>query len=75
MATKHNAECRFPGINQELLDSVLMPTDKSAAKDHYNVALVETLINIISHSCQNGKSCSLLELGYRLIWFDFICLL
>ena len=45
----------IPGINQEILDSILMPTHKSQNKDHYNVALIENLIQIISLSCDNGK--------------------
>ncbi|GFW51131.1 protein CLEC16A homolog [Trichonephila clavipes] len=41
-----------PGINQELLDSVLMPSEKSETKFCYNVNLAEKLIQIINLSCQ-----------------------
>ncbi|GIY14224.1 protein CLEC16A homolog [Caerostris extrusa] len=41
-----------PGINQDLLDSVLMPSDKSETKFCYNVCLIEKLIQIINLSCQ-----------------------
>lgn len=41
-----------PGINQELLDSVLMPSNKSETKFCYNVNLADRMIHIISLSCQ-----------------------
>ncbi|GBN30696.1 Protein CLEC16A [Araneus ventricosus] len=41
-----------PGINQDLLDSVLMPSEKSETKFCYNVNLAERLIQIINLSCQ-----------------------
>ncbi|CAL1291276.1 unnamed protein product [Larinioides sclopetarius] len=41
-----------PGINQDLLDTVLMPSDKSETKFCYNVNLAERLIQIINLSCQ-----------------------
>ncbi|XP_074647477.1 protein CLEC16A-like isoform X2 [Tubulanus polymorphus] len=55
------------GINQELLDSVLMPTDKSQGKSHYNVLLVEKLIKIISLSCQNGSKVRLATLEMSIL--------
>ncbi|CAL1291275.1 unnamed protein product [Larinioides sclopetarius] len=42
----------FVGINQDLLDTVLMPSDKSETKFCYNVNLAERLIQIINLSCQ-----------------------
>ncbi|XP_035223512.1 protein CLEC16A-like isoform X3 [Stegodyphus dumicola] len=47
-ALGHNPD----GINQELLDSVLMPSNKSEIKFCYNVNLVERMLQIISLSCQ-----------------------
>lgn len=44
------------GINQEMLDTILMTTDQCSTKEHYNVLVVESLIHIISKSCQNSKS-------------------
>ncbi|KAG8195139.1 hypothetical protein JTE90_023316 [Oedothorax gibbosus] len=41
-----------PGINQDLLDSVLMPSEKSETKFCYNVNLADKLIQIINLSCQ-----------------------
>ncbi|XP_064631052.1 protein CLEC16A-like isoform X3 [Lineus longissimus] len=55
------------GINQELLDSVLMPTDKSETKDHYNVYLIEKLIKIITLSCQKGSRVRLATLEMSIL--------
>ncbi|KAK3607429.1 hypothetical protein CHS0354_035123 [Potamilus streckersoni] len=57
------------GIHQGLMDSVLMPTDRSKTKDCYNVALVERLIRIITLACQHGSKVRLatLELCIRLL--------
>ncbi|XP_056019536.1 protein CLEC16A-like isoform X2 [Ostrea edulis] len=57
------------GIHQELMDSVLMPTERSETKEHYNVALVERLIRIITLACQHGSKVRLatLELTLRLL--------
>ncbi|XP_062581005.1 protein CLEC16A-like isoform X2 [Saccostrea cucullata] len=57
------------GIHQELMDSVLLPTERSETKDHYNVALVERLIRIITLACQHGSKVRLatLELTIRLL--------
>ncbi|XP_021374464.1 protein CLEC16A-like [Mizuhopecten yessoensis] len=43
------------GLHQGLMDTVLMPTEKCETKDHYNVALVERLIKIITLACQHGE--------------------
>ncbi|XP_071105280.1 protein CLEC16A-like [Haliotis cracherodii] len=50
------------GISQQLLDSVLMPTERSEAKDHYNIALVERLIRIITLACQASSKVRLATL-------------
>ncbi|KAL3877759.1 hypothetical protein ACJMK2_035421 [Sinanodonta woodiana] len=57
------------GIHQGLMDSVLMPTDRSKTKDCYNVALVERLIRIVTLACQHGSKVRLatLELCIRLL--------
>ncbi|KAK3089654.1 hypothetical protein FSP39_005390 [Pinctada imbricata] len=57
------------GIHQDLMDSVLMPTERSEAKDHYNIALVERLIRIITLACQHGIKVRLstLELSIKLL--------
>ncbi|XP_061181779.1 protein CLEC16A-like isoform X2 [Saccostrea echinata] len=57
------------GIHQELMDSVLLPTERCETKDHYNVALVECLIRIITLACQHGSKVRLatLELTIRLL--------
>ncbi|XP_076337258.1 protein CLEC16A-like isoform X2 [Tachypleus tridentatus] len=56
-ALGHNA-----GINQDLLDTVLMPTNKSETKHLYNIHLVERLIKIISQSCQYNSCIRLVTL-------------
>jgi len=43
------------GISQSLLDTVLMPTDRSQHKDNYNLILVERLIRIIELASQSGN--------------------
>lgn len=57
------------GINQKLLDSVLMPSNKSQTKHNYNMYLVQKLIEIMSLSCQSGSKIRLatLELTVRLL--------
>ncbi|XP_022252132.1 protein CLEC16A homolog, partial [Limulus polyphemus] len=57
-ALGHNAV----GINQDLLDTVLMPTDKSETKHLYNIHLVERLIKIINQSCQYNSCIRLVTL-------------
>ncbi|ELU12250.1 hypothetical protein CAPTEDRAFT_114708 [Capitella teleta] len=49
------------GINQNLLDTVMFPTEKSAV-NNYNVSLVEKLISIITQSCQDGSKVRLATL-------------
>ncbi|XP_064478520.1 protein CLEC16A-like isoform X2 [Ornithodoros turicata] len=63
-AMGHNA-----GINQELLDSVLMPSDKSETKHWYNINLVERLIHIVRLSCKYGSKVRLatLEMAIMLL--------
>lgn len=63
-AVGHNA-----GINQELLDTVLMPSDKSETKHWYNIALVERLIHIVHLSCKYGSKVRLatLEMSIMLL--------
>ncbi|CAC5424104.1 CLEC16A [Mytilus coruscus] len=57
------------GIHQGLMDTVMMPTEKSETKDHYNVALVERLIKIITLASQSGNKVRLstLELTIKLL--------
>ncbi|XP_005104406.1 protein CLEC16A [Aplysia californica] len=57
------------GISQSLLDSVLMPTERSNCKDNYNLFLVERLIRIIELACQTGNKVRLatLEMSTRLL--------
>ncbi|CAG2208675.1 CLEC16A [Mytilus edulis] len=57
------------GIHQGLMDTVMMPTEKSETKDHYNVALVERLIRIITLASQSGNKVRLstLELTIKLL--------
>ncbi|XP_041363000.1 protein CLEC16A-like [Gigantopelta aegis] len=57
------------GISQNLLDSVLMPTERSESKDHYNIALVERLIRIITLACQTNSKVRLatLQLSIKLL--------
>ena len=57
------------GIHQGLMDAVLMPTEKSETKDHYNVSLVEKLIKIILLASQSGSKVRLstLELTIKLL--------
>lgn len=57
------------GINQELLDAVLIPSDKSETKQWYNVNLMERIIKIISASCQYGSKVRLatLEMSIMLL--------
>lgn len=57
------------GIHQGLLDTVLMPTERSETKDYYNVALVEKLIKIITLACQPSAKLRLatLELSIKLL--------
>lgn len=61
-ALGHNA-----GINQDLLDSVLMPTDRSETKILYNVHLVERLIKIIFLCCQYNSKVRLATLQMSLL--------
>ncbi|XP_013384394.1 protein CLEC16A [Lingula anatina] len=55
------------GINQDLLDSVLMPTNRSARKDHYNIIVVERLLKIINQSVQYGSKVRLATLEMCLL--------
>ncbi|CAG2068988.1 unnamed protein product, partial [Timema podura] len=61
--------CRFPGVNEELLDTVLFPSERQETKHWYNILLVEKLIKIISYSCQSNSRIRLvtLELSIRLL--------
>nr|CAD7261213.1 unnamed protein product [Timema shepardi] len=43
------------GVNEELLDTVLFPSERQETKHWYNVLLVEKLIKIISYSCQSSE--------------------
>ncbi|XP_076312191.1 C-type lectin domain containing ema isoform X3 [Tachypleus tridentatus] len=61
-ALGHNA-----GINQDLLDTVLMPTDKSETKQLYNINLVERLIKIIIQSCQYNSRIRLATLEMSIL--------
>uniref|UniRef100_A0A2C9JQK0 Uncharacterized protein n=1 Tax=Biomphalaria glabrata TaxID=6526 RepID=A0A2C9JQK0_BIOGL len=57
------------GISQNLLDSVLMPTERSDCKKNYNLFLVERLIRIIELACQTGNKVRLatLEISIKLL--------
>lgn len=55
------------GINQDLLDRVLMPTEKSETKQWYNINLVERLIKIINLSCQYKSRIRLATLQMSLL--------
>lgn len=57
------------GVNEDLLDTVLFPSDKRETKHWYNTLLVEKLIKIISLSCQTRSRVRLvtLELSIRLL--------
>ncbi|KAH9495816.1 Protein CL16A [Bulinus truncatus] len=57
------------GISQNLLDSVLMPTQRSHCKKNYNLFLVERLIRIIELACQSGNKVRLatLEISIKLL--------
>lgn len=57
------------GISQNLLDSVLMPTERSDCKKNYNLFLVERLIRIIELACQSGNKVRLatLEISIKLL--------
>ncbi|GAB6025945.1 hypothetical protein CHUAL_011914 [Chamberlinius hualienensis] len=43
------------GVNQDLLDTVFIPTERSETKHWYNINLVERLIKIICLSCQHNS--------------------
>ncbi|XP_028967494.1 protein CLEC16A [Galendromus occidentalis] len=57
------------GINQELLDSVLIPPENSKSKSAYNNALMNLLMRIVKHSCVYGTRVRLatLEMAILLI--------
>ncbi|ESO85022.1 hypothetical protein LOTGIDRAFT_196246, partial [Lottia gigantea] len=56
------------GLSQNVLDQVLMPTDKSR-KHHYNVILVERLLRIITIAAQSNSKVRLatLEMTIKLL--------
>ncbi|KAL1480171.1 hypothetical protein MTO96_034744 [Rhipicephalus appendiculatus] len=56
-----------PGINRELLDTVLMPSLNPETKHWYNVALMDKLIQIISLSCKYGSKVRLATLEMSLL--------
>lgn len=55
------------GINQELLDTVLMPSLNPETKHSYNVALMDKLIQIIALSCKYGSKVRLATLEMSLL--------
>ncbi|XP_049951691.1 protein CLEC16A homolog isoform X1 [Schistocerca serialis cubense] len=57
------------GVNEELIDTVLLPSEKPETRHWYNVLLVEKLIKIISQACQSNSRIRLvtLELSIRLL--------
>ncbi|KAH9495817.1 Protein CL16A [Bulinus truncatus] len=57
------------GLSQNLLDTVLMPTQRSHCKKNYNLFLVERLIRIIELACQSGNKVRLatLEISIKLL--------
>ncbi|XP_071033380.1 protein CLEC16A homolog isoform X2 [Parasteatoda tepidariorum] len=56
-----------PGISQDVLDTVLMPSDKSETKHYYNVSLAEKLIQIINLSCQYSSKIRIATLQMTLL--------
>ncbi|XP_022658249.1 protein CLEC16A-like isoform X4 [Varroa destructor] len=64
-ALGHNSD----GINQELLDTILLPAERCAVKDGYNGALMTRLMRIIRHACVYGTRVRLatLEMAILLI--------
>lgn len=56
-----------PGINQDLLDTVLMPSDKSETKVWYNVNLIERMLKIIGLSCQYDSKVRLATLQMNIL--------
>ncbi|XP_077490133.1 C-type lectin domain containing ema isoform X4 [Amblyomma americanum] len=56
-----------PGINRELLDTVLMPSLNPETKHWYNVALMDKLIQIITLSCKYGSKVRLATLEMSLL--------
>ncbi|XP_054722347.1 protein CLEC16A homolog [Uloborus diversus] len=56
-----------PGINQDLLDTVLMPSNKSETKLCYNVNLVDRMIEIIKLSCQYSSKVRIATLQMTLL--------
>ncbi|KAL3236899.1 hypothetical protein MRX96_022153 [Rhipicephalus microplus] len=56
-----------PGINRELLDTVLMPSLNPETKHWYNVALMDKLIQIIALSCKYGTKVRLATLEMSLL--------
>ncbi|XP_075232093.1 C-type lectin domain containing ema isoform X2 [Lycorma delicatula] len=56
-AISHN-----PGVDYELLDTILLPSKNVEAKQRYNTWLVEKLIDIITLSCQPGCGVRLVTL-------------
>lgn len=56
-----------PGINRELLDTVLMPSLNPETKHWYNVALMDKLIQIIALSCKYGSKVRLATLEMSLL--------
>lgn len=57
------------GVNKEILDVVLFPSERNESKKCYNVTFVEKLIRIIGQSCQPDSKIRLvtLELGLKLL--------
>ncbi|EEC20586.1 protein CLEC16A, putative, partial [Ixodes scapularis] len=56
-----------PGINEELLDTVLTPSMRPETRHWYNVALMEKLIQIISLSCKYGSKVRLATLEMSIL--------
>lgn len=56
-----------PGINRELLDTVLVPSLNPETKHWYNVALMDKLIQIITLSCKYGSKVRLATLEMSLL--------
>ncbi|KAK6187791.1 hypothetical protein SNE40_005737 [Patella caerulea] len=57
------------GVSQDVLDKVMMPTDKSNDKTYYNIALVERLLRIITIAAQSSSKVRLatLEVSIKLL--------
>lgn len=64
-AISHN-----PGVDNELLDTILLPSKNPEAKQRYNTWLVEKIIDIITLSCQPGNL-NFIDVKFNIFLFYF----